>query len=193
MDFLPSIDFGAYLAPLGIGLMVLLFVLTVISGWVMTLFGLPGNWLILVSAGVFDWLLKSPSRLEITIPLLVGLGILAVLGELIEFFAGSIGVAKKGGSRTSAILALIGSALGGIFGAFVGLPIPVIGSIVGVLFFASAGALVGAVIGEDMQGRDFRGSMGVGMAAFWGRLFGSIGKTIVGGIMVAVAFVGLVI
>ena len=159
----------------------------------MTLFGLPGNFLMIAAAIGFDWVIRSPSQLEVTWPLIIGLVVLALLGEAFEFLAGSVGVAKKGGSRLSAVLALIGSGLGGILGAVVGLPIPIIGSVVGVMLFASAGALVGAVIGEDMQGRDFRQSMGVGMAAFWGRLFGSIGKTLIGGIMVAVALVGLVI
>ena len=188
-----GIDFSAWLAPMGVGLLVVAFIAILIVGWCLTLLGLPGNWLILAAAIGLDFLLKTPSRLEMTIPLIIALGVLAVIGELFEFLAGSLGVAKKGGSRLSAILALIGSGIGGIAGAVVGIPIPIIGSVIGVMFFASAGALVGAVIGEDIQGRDFRQSFGVGMAAFWGRLFGSIAKTMVGGVMVAVAIVGLMV
>ena len=191
MEFLTSIDIGSYLSPLATGILILLFVVIVIGGWGLTLFGLPGNWLILLASIGFDWLLRS-SRWEITLPLIIALAILAIVGEAAEFLAGSLGVAQKGGSRLSAVLALLGSGIGGILGAFVGIPLPIIGTIVGVLFFASAGALVGAMIGEDMQGRDFRESFGVGMAAFWGRLLGTLAKTLIGGVMVAVALVGLV-
>ena len=188
-----GIDFSAYMAPIGLALLVVAYVAIVVAGWGLTLFGLPGNWLILVAAIGFDFLIESPSRMEITMPLIVGLGVLAVVGELIEFLAGSLGVAKKGGSRLSAILAFIGSAIGGIAGAVVGIPIPIVGSVIGVILFASIGALVGALIGEDIQGRDFRESFGVGMAAFWGRLLGSVAKTMVGGVMAAVAVVGLMV
>ncbi len=186
------INLDWYLATAGISFLVIVYVVTVLAGWVLTLFGLPGIWLIPLAGVGFDFLVSSHPRLEVTWPVILALVLLGMVGEACEFLAGAAGVARQGGSRFSAFLALVGSFAGGIVGAVVGLPIPVIGSVVGVLLFASLGALVGAVLGEDFHGRDFNGSLGVGVAAFWGRLLGSLAKTLVGGIMVAVALLALV-
>ncbi len=191
MDFLQSIDVSSYLTPVGLSLLVVLFLSTVVAAWVMTLFGLPGNWIILVAAIAYDWILPAESPWELGMPILVGLAVLAVFGEVCEGLAGSMGVAKRGGSRLSAVLALIGSTIGGIAGAIIGLPVPVVGSIIAVMFFASLGAMAGAVLGEDYHGRDLDGSFDVGIAAFWGRLAGTLAKTLFGAAMVAVSIVGL--
>ena len=52
---------------------------------------------------------------------------MAAAGEAVELAAGSLGVAKAGGSKRGAVLALLGSLLGGVVGLFVGLPIPIVG------------------------------------------------------------------
>ncbi len=54
---------------------------------------------------------------------------LAMLGEAIEFAAGALGVGKLGGSKRAAALAVVGSLVGAIGGMFVGLPIPIVGSV----------------------------------------------------------------
>jgi uncharacterized protein YqgC (DUF456 family) len=189
MDF----DFGTYLTTGYIGLLVIIYIVVVGGCWVMTLIGLPGNWIMVPVAMGFDWLMADDSTLRITWPLIIGLLVLAMIGEGLEFLAGAAGVAKKGGSKLSAILALVGSGIGGIGGAIVGLPIPIVGSVVAVIFFASLGALVGAVIGEDIHGKDFEWSIEIGKAAFWGRLLGTLAKSLVGGVMAAVAVAGLVV
>jgi uncharacterized protein YqgC (DUF456 family) len=165
----------------------------VLGGWVLTLMGMPGNWLILVLAIVYDFLLAPDGRMELGWPVLFILALLAVGGEIVEFATGAIGVAKTGGSRRSAMTALVGSFVGGIGGAMVGLPIPVAGPVLGVLLFASLGALVGAVAGEYSVRKELKGSLKVGVAAFLGRIFGSVGKTLVGGVMVVVYLVCLLI
>lgn len=88
---------------------------------------------------------------------------------------------------------LLGSFVGGILGAVVGLPIPVAGPVIGVLLFAGSGALVGAVAGEYSVRRELKGSLKVGAAAFWGRIFGSVGKSLIGGVMVVLYLVSLII
>lgn len=188
-----DIDFGSYVTSGYFALLVISYIVLIGGCWVMTLIGLPGNWIMPVAALGLDWLLPDDSRLRMTWPLIVGLLALAVLGEVLEFLAGAAGVAKKGGSKLSAFLALVGSGIGGIAGAVLGLPIPVIGSVVAVILFASIGALVGAVIGEDARGKDFEWSIEIGKAAFWGRLLGTLAKSLIGGVMVAVAFLGLVV
>lgn len=174
-------------------LWVVLLLLTLVVGWCLTLIGLPGNWLILAAAVVAALLLPDESRVDLTWTTLIVLVILASLGEVLEFAAGALGVAKAGGSRRAAALAIVGSVVGGILGAVMGLPIPipVVASVLAALLGASLGALVGAYVGEDWKRRDFEQSIRVGQAAFWGRLLGTIGKLAMGTAMVVVVLAAL--
>jgi uncharacterized protein YqgC (DUF456 family) len=122
---------------------------------------------------------------------LLALLVLAALGELVEFAAGAVGAAKAGGSRRGAALALVGSLMGGLFGLFVALPVPLVGPIIGALLFGGLGALGGAVLGEQWKGRDLDESLRIGHAAFWGRLFGTLGKVLAGAVMIAVLLVAV--
>ena len=119
--------------------------------------------------------------------------VLALLGELFEFVAGALGAAKAGGTRRAALLSLAGSLAGGIVGVFIGMPIPVIGSLVAAVVFAGAGALVGAMLGEIWAGQTMRQSLRVGHAALWGRIFGTLAKTLLASVMVVVARPSLLI
>ncbi len=102
--------------------------------------------------------------------------VLAVLGEIIELAAGALGVARTGGSRRSAMLALAGSLVGSVLGVVVGVPIPVVGSVIAAVLFAGMGAMAGAILGELSVGRTPGDGWQVGKAAFWGRLAGTLGK-----------------
>jgi uncharacterized protein YqgC (DUF456 family) len=167
----------------------LLFVLAVLVFWSLNLFGLPGNWLIVATTILYVWLTSGPDAggLRWTIVgVVLGLGI---LGEVVEFAASAAGVKRVGGSRAGAALALFGSVVGALIGVFVGVPIPVVGSLVAALLFAGLGALGGAMLGELMVGRSLEHSWTVGQAAFWGRLLGTVAKTLIGGMMTAVAIV----
>ena len=177
-------------AAVGIGVFVI--VLGVIVCWGLTLMGMPGNWCIVLLALLYELLIAPAGQMQLGWPIIGLLAVLAMIGEVLEFATGAVGVAKTGGSRRSAAIALVGSFVGGIMGAAVGLPIPVAGPIIGVLLFASVGALLGAVVGEYSVRRELRGSLKVGAAAFLGRMFGSVGKAIVGGVMVAMFLVSLV-
>ena len=75
---------------------------------------------------------------------------------------------------------------------FVGLPVPVVGSILGALLFAGVGALAGAMLGELWAGKDWNSSWRIGKAAFRGRLAGTLAKICLGGLMVVVVIVALV-
>lgn len=164
---------------------------TVAIGWLMTIFSLPGNWLIALSAAVYAWLTPAESGWGLSwtwVGVLVGL---ALLGEIIEFIAGAMGVKRRGGSRRGAVLAIVGSIAGGMLGATLGLPIPLIGAPVGIIFGASFGAMGGAVLGETWHGKSPEQSLHIGRGAFWGRLFGSLAKTILGTLMAALVVVAL--
>ena len=169
------------------------FIVLVAAGWLMTWLGLPGNWLILAAAAGYLFLVPGELRIGIGWMIVVGLGVLASLGELLELAAGALGVAKAGGSRRGTVLALIGSMLGGIVGIFIGVPIPVIGSLVAAVLFGGLGALLGALAGERWKGKDFDESLQVGKAAFVGRVLGTGAKILCGTLMVVLVGMGLVV
>jgi uncharacterized protein YqgC (DUF456 family) len=168
-------------------------VLVMVAGFVLTLLGLPGNWIMVAATALYVFWLPGDSALSIGWPTLVALIVVAAVGELVELVAGALGVAKVGGSRRSAAFAVGGSFLGGLLGLVVGLPIPFIGPIVAVLVFASAGALVGAVLGEDVRVGDPGHRWRVGRAALWGRLLGTAGKTLAGAVIAAIVVAALVL
>jgi uncharacterized protein len=168
-----------------------LLLMTLALAWVLTVLGMPGNWLMVAAVVVYVLLVPGDSVVAIGWGVAIAMVALAALGELLEFLAGALGVAKAGGSRRGAVLALAGGLLGGLIGMFVGLPIPVVGSLVAAIVMAGMGAMVGAVLGEQWKGRDFDQSWKVGKAAFWGRLLGTAAKTVLGAVMAATAIVAM--
>ena len=170
-----------------------LLILVLLAGWSLNLFGLPGNWLNVVAIALYAWLVPAESRWSIGWAVVVAVGLVALIGELIEAAAGALGVSKVGGSRRGALLAMVGAMAGGLLGALLGSPIPVVGSIVGILLLASLGALAGAMIGERWKGRGWAISWKVGRAAFWGRLLGTLGKILTASIIVAIAVGALLV
>lgn len=167
--------------------------LAIAAGWLMTLVGMPGNWLIVAATALYAWLGPVDTRLAIGWPAVGMLVGLALLGEVVELASGAAGVAKAGGSRRSAVLALLGSMVGGVVGLFVGLPVPVVGSLLAAVVFAGAGALLGAALGENWKGRDLDSSLRVGLAAFWGRVLGTLAKTLVASVMAGVVLAALIL
>lgn len=165
----------------------LLFVVTLGACWLAQLVGLPGNWGIVSVAALYAWLLPGERLTAVGWTAVVILLVLAVLGEIVEFAAGALGVSTAGGSRRGAALAILGSLVGGIVGLFVGLPIPVVGSLVSAVLFGGLGALAGATLGETWKGHDFDKSLEIGKAAFVGRLLGTVAKMIICTLMVVVA------
>ena len=164
-----------------------------VIGWLTQLVGLPGNWIVVVAAALYAASFSGESRLTLSWTTVVALVLLAVLGEVVEFVAGAMGVTKAGGSRRGALLALVGSLVGGVIGLAVGVPIPVVGSLAAAILFGGMGALVGAFIGESWKGNDFDTSLQIGRAAFVGRVVGTLGKLIVGAVMLVVLLAALVV
>lgn len=166
-----------------------LFIVVWGGAWVLTLFGLPGNWLIALTVLLFAYLFPEQGTEGLSWTVAFFVAGIAVVGEALEFFSGAAAVAK-GGSRRGALLAMVGSFAGSLFGAAVGIPIPVVGSVVGIILFASLGAMGGAILGEVWAGRSEQQSFEIGRVAFWGRLLGSLAKIIAGCVMVTTASVG---
>jgi uncharacterized protein YqgC (DUF456 family) len=165
--------------------------LVLLACWATNLVGLPGNWAMIAAAAVYWWFMPPDSRVNFHWGVLIALAALAALGELIELVAGAAGASKAGGSKRGAALALVGSLSGGVLGLVVGLPIPVVGA--AALIFASLGAMGGAMLGEHWKGREFEEGLKIGQAAFWGRLFGTLGKFACGAVMLVVALAAMVV
>lgn len=174
--------------------LLLLLIALVLVGWILTLFSLPGNWVIVASAALFAWLVPADGEgwIGMSWTAVLALAGLAILGEIVEFAAGALGASRAGGSKRGAVLAMFGSMVGALIGGFVGLPIPVVGSVLAAILFAGCGALAGAMLGEWWKGRDLAKALEVGQGAFWGRLVGTLAKTTVATVMAAVAIVAAI-
>lgn len=159
--------------------------LWVVACWIGTILGLPGNWAVAITAACVTALWRGEEAF-VAAWVLVLLFLLAAIGELIEFATGAAGVGKLGGSKRAATLAIVGSLVGAIAGLFIGLPIPVIGSVVASLLLGGLGACGGAALGERWAGKEWDNSFQVGVAAFWGRLLGTLGKVACGFVMLCI-------
>ena len=179
-----------YIVPI----LAVLAILTVLgTAWILTLFSLPGNWFMLLGVALYAYLVPSSWRIDISWWTVAGLLVLASVGELIEELAAAWGTTRAGGSKRAAVLALIGSIAGALVGGIVGVPIPVIGSMVAAVFGAAFGAMAGAMLGEAWKGRHADAGWEVGKGAFWGRLLGTLGKTVIASMMVVVSLLALVV
>jgi uncharacterized protein YqgC (DUF456 family) len=110
-------------AALGEGLAVAAFVLVHLVSLLLVPLGLPGTFVQVAAAAVVTlasggaWLGWGWTATFLAI---------ALVAEGVEFLAGVAGARRYGGSRAAAW----GALLGGIAGAIVGVPIPVVGSVV---------------------------------------------------------------
>lgn len=159
--------------------------------WVLTLIGMPGNWGLVIVAGLAFYFAAPESAFHVSLPVWIGMLVVAGIGEILEFAASSLGVNKLGGSKKGAMLAVVGSILGAIVGMILGVPIPIIGSLVAAVVFGCFGAFGGAVLGERWDGKEWEEAIKIGWGAFWGRLFGTILKTLCGTILLIAVVVSV--
>ncbi len=130
------------------------------------LFALPGGWVALGLAVVYDALYGFEA---IGAGRLIVFAVLLGIGEGVEALLGSVYVAKQGATRWG----VIGGFSGGILGAVVGTPItPVAGTLVG----GFLGAFGGAVAGEWLRDRRLEPSLRVGLHATIGRFLAVTAK-----------------
>ncbi len=170
-----------------------LLVLICVVAWLLNLVALPGNWLAVLAMGVYAWLGPESGRGQLgLVPL--GLAFLAAIGgEIIEFAAGAVGARRAGASRRGTIMAIAGSMVGAIVGGIIGLPIPVLGPVLAALLFGGLGATVGAMLAEWSDGKPWRANWRIGHAAFWGRTTGTVGKMLVGLLIVLICLIAVLI
>lgn len=126
--------------------------------------GLPGTW-VMLAAGVGYSILVPNSIGWVT---LVGVTVIAVIAEIVEFTLAGTYARKYGGSRRASW----GAIIGGTVGAIVGVPVPIIGSIIG----AFAGAFLGALVFEYSLGSGAQASTRVATGALIGKAVASAMK-----------------
>jgi uncharacterized protein YqgC (DUF456 family) len=158
--------------------------LMLVGGLVLNVVTLPGNWLVLLSAVLYGW----ATRWEfLAWGWLISLLVLAIVGELLELLAAGSAATKAGGSRLGAVGALVGALVGGIFLTGM-IPIPILGTLVGIL----AGTFLGSAFVEVIIGKDVTQSLVIGGHAAKGRLYGTVLKVTIGVVMsVLLAFAAM--
>jgi uncharacterized protein YqgC (DUF456 family) len=158
-----------------------LLVIALFVGLMLIPFGLPGLWVMVGATLLYSW--AEPSR--IGLPTLIGLTLLAILAEVLEFLAAGRYARKYGGSRRAAW----GAILGGIVGAIIGVPIPVIGSVIG----AFAGSFAGALAAEMTLGSRVGDATRVATGALIGRAVATALKVAIGVALLAWVLLVLVL
>jgi uncharacterized protein YqgC (DUF456 family) len=143
--------------------------LVLILSLVMIALGLPGLWVMLASAVVYNITTHTEAISWVT---LVGITVLALIAEYIEFTMSAKYARKYGGSRRAGW----GAMIGGIAGTIIGVPVPIVGPLIG----AFAGSFVGALIGELTVGSSKSDSARVATGALIGRAVATAMKMAVG-------------
>jgi hypothetical protein len=143
----------------------------------LTVLGLPGNWLIVISAALVvwrQWGAADAGGIEMfTIWTLLAVIVVAAIAELAEILTGVFGSTQMGGTRRGSL----GALLGGLIGAIIGTPLmPILGTLLG----ACLGAALGAWGFELSAGRKMIESARAGLGAGLGTLAGRLIKTIAG-------------
>lgn len=139
----------------------------------LVLFGLPGNWLMVLTTSLFAW--WTWDRQVFSGWTLVAIAILAALGELIEFLGGTIGARKAGASWKASFAGILGAFVGGLVGTVL-FPMPIVGTIVGACL--GVGAAVWLV--ETARGEHADLSLQRAVRAGMGEFAGILSKFVVG-------------
>lgn len=142
--------------------------------WLATVpFMVPGNWLMVIGTYLFAW--WQWDRGIFSWPLLIIITVLALIGELIEFFAGAGGAKKAGSGWWGAAAAIAGAIVGALAGTVV-IPVPLFGTILG----ACLGAGLSTWVVERISGKEQQLSVRSGVGAGTGVLIGTLSKFCIG-------------
>ncbi|MEO8194017.1 MAG: DUF456 domain-containing protein [Gemmatimonadales bacterium] len=143
--------------------------LVLLLSLVLIALGLPGLWVMIASAVVYNIVAGTEPISWVT---LIGIGVLALIAEYIEFTMSGKYARKYGGSRRAAW----GAMIGGVVGAFMGVPVPIVGPLIG----AFLGSFIGALVGEKTTGSTGAASTRVATGALIGRAVATAMKMAVG-------------
>lgn len=146
-----------------------LLTLVLFASLILIALGLPGLWVMIASAVVYNLMAPTDPISWITI---VGIAVLGLVAEVIEFTLSGKYARKYGGSRRAGW----GAMIGGMVGAFLGFPIPIVGPLIG----AFVGSFVGALAGELSVGSGAAASTRAATGALIGRALATAMKMAVG-------------
>ena len=151
--------------------------LVFLVGLIIAALGLPGTFVILAGAIIYNLITWSWS---IPFEILAILFALALLAELIEFIFGLLGakIFKMSGWNTFGFIA------GLLIGAIIGVPIPIIGSVIGML----VGGFLGAFIVSYIEKNNFKKSLKAGFGAFVTGIGSIVLKLVIAVIMIVIFF-----
>ncbi|HVE35100.1 MAG TPA: DUF456 domain-containing protein [Gemmatimonadaceae bacterium] len=160
---------------------ILLLIAAIVLGLIMIPFGFPGT-LVMFAAALCYYLLVPGGGIGLAT--VIGVGVLMVVAEGLEWVLTARFTKKYGGSRRAGW----GAVIGGMVGAFLGVPLPVVGSIVG----AFVGAFIGAFVFEYTRGTGHGTATRVAWGAFIGRVTAAAIKVAIG-LMIAVWMIAAVV
>jgi len=143
--------------------------LVLVLSLVMIALGLPGLWVMIASAVVYNITTHSNAIGWFT---LIAVGVLALIAEYFEFTMSAKYARKYGGSRRAGW----GAMIGGTIGVFMGVPVPIVGPLIG----AFVGSFIGALVGELTVGSSKSDSARVATGALIGRVVATAMKMGVG-------------
>lgn len=147
----------------------IILVLVLLLSLVLIALGLPGLWIMIATAVTYNLIVKPAPMGLFT---LIGIGILGVIAEAIEWSLSGKYARKYGGSRRAGW----GAIIGGMIGAFMGFPVPIIGPMIG----AFVGSFIGALAGELSVGSRAGASAKVATGALIGRVLATAVKMGIG-------------
>lgn len=148
---------------------------------------LPGIWVAIVVAVLVDWWRPEVMSLWVIVTAVV----LAIIAEIVEFFASAAGSKRAGGTRSGAWGSLFGTIVGMIVGQIF-IPIPIIGAIIGGVVGAGLGALFAErSIAERSWGDSWRSGRGAATGRAWSIVFKTAIAAVVAVLLTADALAAL--
>ncbi len=148
----------------------LLLALVLVVSMVLIVLGLPGLWIMIASAVTYNIVVPERPMSWLTV---VGIVVLGVVAEVLDFGLAGKYARKYGGSRKAAWGAIIGGTIGAVV---LSVPVPVIGTVIGALI----GSFIGALVGELRNGGEKGAATKVATGALIGRVFGTVIKVALG-------------
>jgi uncharacterized protein YqgC (DUF456 family) len=146
--------------------MTLIAIAALVGALLITPLGAPGLLIMVIVLGICTWLGY------VSVPVLVGCVITALVAEGLEFVIMKKLTGRYGGSRR----AFWGALAGGFIGVIAGAPVPIIGSMIA----GFIGTFAGAAIVTWIELRDMGQAGRVGWGVLMGRMFAAGVKTAAG-------------
>lgn len=153
-----------------------------LAGFLLTVIGLPGNWLIFFAALGYGFYYDFTGFTSRLLLLLLGL---VLAGEFVEFIAGALGARKQKASTLATIAAFIGGIAGAVAGTAI---LPVIGSLLG----AFGGAFAASYLAEYLITGNLDQSHRVAKSVLAGQIAGMAVKMAVAIAMAVTIVVNLI-